>query len=66
MREKDLNPYRKEDRAELKKKIKDPDSKDVEIEKEAQLQAGLQLLKKAIAAGDLQKGLQAYNIIRVL
>jgi C-terminal peptidase prc len=66
LREKDLHPYRKEDRAELKKKIKDPDSKDVEIEKEAQLQAGLQLLKKAIAAGDLQKGLQAYNIIRVL
>jgi carboxyl-terminal processing protease len=66
LREKDLNHYLKEDRAELKKKIKDPDSKDVEIEKEAQLQAGLQLLKKVIAAGDLQKGLQAYNIIRVL
>jgi carboxyl-terminal processing protease len=66
LREKDLGHYRKEDRAELKKKTKDPDSKDVEIEKEAQLQAGLQLLKKAIAAGDLRKGLQAYNAIRVL
>jgi hypothetical protein len=38
----------------------------VEIEKEAQLQAGLKLLQKAIAAGDLRKGLQAYNAVRVL
>jgi carboxyl-terminal processing protease len=65
-REKDLRPYRKEDRAELKKKAKDPGSKVVEMEKEAQLQAGLQLLRQAIAAGNLRKGLQAYNTVRVL
>lgn len=65
-REKDLLNHRKEDRAALKKKLKDPTSKAVEIEKEAQLQAGLQLLRKAIAAGDLRKGLQAYNAAGVL
>jgi carboxyl-terminal processing protease len=66
IREKDLLLHRKEDRAELRKKARDPGSKDVELEKEAQLQAGLQLLRKAIAAGDLKKGLQAYNAAGVL
>ena len=61
-REKDLNHFRKEDFAALKKKTKDRNSKDIEIEKEAQLQAGLQLLKKTIGSGDLRKGLQVLNI----
>ena len=63
-REKDLNHFRKENLAELKKKAKDKNSKDMEIEKEAQLQAGLQLLKKVITSGNLQKGLQALNTAR--
>jgi carboxyl-terminal processing protease len=66
IREKDLQLHRKEDRAELKKKVRDPASRDVEMEKEAQLQIGLQLLRKAIAAGDLQKGLHAFNTAGLL
>jgi carboxyl-terminal processing protease len=65
-REKDLNHYLKGDLAELKKKTKVKTDKDLEVEKEMQLQAGLQLLRSAIAKGDLQKGLQAFNPPRAL
>ncbi|MBA4396473.1 MAG: peptidase S41 [Syntrophus sp. (in: bacteria)] len=65
-REKDLSQYLKGDLAELTKKTKERNDKDLEVEKEMQLQAGLQLLKSAIARGDLQKGLQAYNPPRAL
>lgn len=65
-REKDLNHYLKGNLAELKKKTKERNEKELEAEKEMQLQAGLQLLRSAIARGDLQKGLQAYNPPRAL
>jgi len=63
-REKDLNHIRTadpEDLADLRKKTKSRNSKDIEVENEAQLQAGLKLLRQAISAGDLQKGLRAFN-----
>jgi carboxyl-terminal processing protease len=66
VREKDLNHFRKENLAELKKKVKDKNSKNIEIEKEAQLQAGLQLLKKIINSGETQKSRQALNSHRAL
>lgn len=65
-REKDLNHYLKGDLAELNKKSKARTNKDLEVEKEMQLQTGLQLLRNAIARGDLQKGLQAFNPPRAL
>ena len=65
-REKDLSHYLKGDLADMKIKTKARDNKDLEVEKEMQLQAGLQLLKSAIAGGDLQKGLQAFNPPRAL
>ncbi|PKN60504.1 MAG: peptidase S41 [Deltaproteobacteria bacterium HGW-Deltaproteobacteria-11] len=65
-REKDLNNYLKGNLAELKKKIKVRKDKDLKVEKEMQLQAGLQLLRNAIAQGNLQKGLQAFNPPRAL
>lgn len=68
IREKDLIEYRKGDLTELKKKTKaknNNDNKDLEVQKEAQLQAGLQLLRNAIDTGDLQKGMQAFNAPRV-
>lgn len=63
-REKDLNEYRQGNLEELKKKAKEKNGGDVEAEKEAQLQAGLKLLRDVIAAGDLQKGMQAFNAAR--
>ena len=63
-REKDLNHFRAadpEDLADLKKKANSRNSKDIEVEKEVQLKAGLKLLNQAISAGDLQKGLRAFN-----
>jgi carboxyl-terminal processing protease len=65
LREKDLNEYRKGDVEELKKKAKKMNDKDAEAVKEAQLQAGLQLLKSAITTGDLRKSVQAFNAPRV-
>jgi carboxyl-terminal processing protease len=67
-REKDLSRYLKGDLAELKKKakVRKDKEKELEVEKEMQLQAGLQLLRNAIAKGDLQKGLQAFNPPRAL
>jgi carboxyl-terminal processing protease len=63
-REKDLNEYRQDNIDELRKKRKEKDSKDMEAEKEIQLQAGLKLLRNAIATGDLQKGVSAFNASR--
>lgn len=63
-REKDLNEYRQGNLEELKKKAKEKTGGDVEAEKEAQLQGGLKLLGNVIAAGDLQKGMQAFNAAR--
>lgn len=65
-REKDLNEYLKGDLAELKKKTAVKSDKELELEKERQLQAGLQLLRSAVATGDLRKGLQAFNPPRAL
>jgi carboxyl-terminal processing protease len=66
-RERDLNEYRQGNIEELRKKRKEKTSNDMETEteKEAQLQTGLQLLRSAIAAGDLWKGMQAFNASRV-
>ncbi|MFH1080296.1 MAG: S41 family peptidase [Pseudomonadota bacterium] len=65
-REKDLNHYLKGDLADPKIKAKVKNNKDLEVEKETQLQAGLQLLRNAIARGDLQKAMQAFNPPRAL
>lgn len=62
--QKELQKFRQGDLEELKKAVKDKNSKDLEAEKEAQLQAGLQLLRKAIATGDLRKSVQEFKSTR--
>jgi len=61
LREKDLKDFVNGKIAKEKNKKNANHSNDIESNREVQLQAGLKLLRMTVAAGDLRKGLQAYN-----
>ncbi len=61
LREKDLRDFVNGKIPKEKNKENGNHSKEIESNREMQLQAGLKLLRMTIAAGDLRKGLQAYN-----
>jgi carboxyl-terminal processing protease len=61
LREKDLKDFVNGKAAKKKNKRNENHSKDIESSREAQLQAGLKLLRMAVAARDLRKGLENFN-----
>lgn len=61
LREKDLKDFTNGKIEKEKNKKNENHSKEIESNREMQLQAGLKLLRMTVAAGDLRKGLQAFN-----
>jgi carboxyl-terminal processing protease len=64
-REKDLRDYGAGNRPKGKNRIDAKNAKNIEADREIQLQSALQLLRKIIVTGDLQKGLQAFNTAKL-